>query len=261
MKKPDMKWKSLTLPITVIFFLFLSCSDNSITDSGNNGDPAFSYNHQDGPGESAVDFLTDQDFGNLVIEIDYMEGYKPTEEALNGLKSFLGERLHKSNIKIMSPSSIPADGQSSYTASDVRNLEEDYRSEYSEENTLAAYVIILDGEYSQSNVLGIAYYNTSTALFGESIESASSGVESNPRSIIEATILQHEFGHLLGLVDNGVEMQEDHKDRDHGEHCTNEDCLMYYSVRTTDFFSVLLGGEVPDLDAQCRADLAGAGGK
>lgn len=254
-----MKWNSFFLSITAIFFLFLSCSDNPATNSDNDSDPTFSYNHEDGPGESAVDFLTDQDFENLVVEIDYMDGYVPTDETINNLKSFFEERLNKSNVTILSPSSISAGGQSSYTSSDVRDLEGTHRSEYSEENTLSAYVIILDGEYSESNVLGIAYYNTSAALFGESIKNASEKVGSAPKSLIESTVLQHEFGHLFGLVDNGVQMQEAH--RENGHHCTNDNCLMYYSVKTTDFFMSLLGGEVPDLDARCGADLAAAGGK
>lgn len=267
MKTLSMKRKSLFLSIFSILFLFLSCSDDSMTgsesdsDSDNDENPAFSYNHQDQPGSSAVDFLSSDDFENLIVEIDYMEGYEPTDETLSNLKSFLESRLNKSNITIMSPSSIDAGGQSSYTANEVRDLEEEHRSEFSEENTLAAYVIILDGEYSQSNVLGIAYYNTSAALFGESIQSASEGIGSNPKSLIESTVLQHEYGHLLGLVNNGVEMQEDHQDEENGHHCNNENCLMYYAVETTDFFASLLGGEVPDLDESCRADLSAAGGK
>lgn len=257
------------MSLTAMLFIFLSCSDNSITnsdnesdsDSDNDGDPTFSYNHEDQPGSSAVDFLASDDFESLVIEIDYMEGYKPTDETVNNLKSFLESRLNKSNITILSPSSIEADGQSSYSANDVRELEEEHRSEFSEENRLAAYVIILDGEYSQSNVLGIAYYNTSAALFGKSIQNASEGIGSNPKSLIESTVLQHEYGHLLGLVNNGVEMQQDHQDEENGAHCDDENCLMYYAVETSDFFASLIGGEVPELDDRCLADLAAAGGK
>ena len=258
---------NLHLLLFAILFLFQSYSDNSVTNSENDSDsdneenPNFNYNHEDQPGNSALDFLADEDFENLVIEFDYMEGYEPTEETLNNLKSFLESRLNKSNITIMSPSSIEAGGQSSYTANEVRDLEEVHRSEFSEENTLAVYVIILDGEYSQSNVLGIAYYNTSAALFGKSIQNASDGIGSNPKSLIESTVLQHEFGHLLGLVNNGVEMQENHQDDGNGNHCDNEHCLMYYAVETSDFFTSLLGGEVPELDANCHADLAAAGGK
>lgn len=261
-----MKHTKPILLLAVFFFLFLSCDENSVTDSNpghgdDNENPAFSYDHKNAPGNSAIDFLRDNEFENLVIEIDYMEGFKPTDDAINSLQTFLENRLNKKSVTILTPSSISAGGQSSYTASEVRNLEETHRSGFSEENTLAAYILILDGEYEQSNVLGIAHYNTSTALFGESIHNASTGVSSNPREIIEATVLRHEFGHLLGLVDNGIEMQEEHKDSQHADHCNNENCLMYYSVRTTDFFSVLLGGEVPELDNQCLTDLEAAGGK
>lgn len=257
-----MRLKSLIF-LTSLFFLSLSCDENSVTDpdNDNNENPTFSYDHTNAPGASATDFLKDDDFEKLVIEVDYMEGYKPTEEALNNLQLFFEDRLNKKSITILTPTSITAVGQSFYSDSDVRDLEESNRSEFSEENTLAAYIIILDGAYEQNNVLGIAFYNTSTALFGESIENASSGVGSNPQRVIEATVLQHEFGHLFGLVNNGVEMQQDHQDDQNDHHCTNNNCLMYYSVRTTDFFSVLLGGNIPELDSNCRADLQAAGGK
>lgn len=247
-----------------LLILFFSCDNSSVTDSesdsDNNGDQAFSFNHERNPGDSATDFLTDDDFDTLIIEIDYMEGYRPTDAALGSLEDFLNERLHKKTVTVLSPSEIPAEGQSSYSATEVRNLEEGYRSEYSEENRLVAYLIILDGEYDKSNVLGIAHYNTSMALFGETIQQAS-GVGQNSRKVVEATVMRHEFGHILGLVDNGVDMQQEHKDEQNGNHCNNENCLMYYSVRTTDFFAVLLGGNIPALDDECLADLNGAGGK
>ncbi len=258
-----MKYKSLILLLPVLLFLFQSCKDNSVSDSDpdNNGDPSFSFNHERNPGASAEDFLQDAEFENLIVEVDYMEGYEPTDDALNSLESFLEERLNKNSVTIMSPTSIPAGGQDSYTASEVRDLEGDHRDEFSEENTIAAYLIILDGEYDQNNVLGIAYYNTSMAFFGETIRNVSGDIGQNPRDIVEATVMRHEFGHILGLVNNGVEMQQNHQDDEHGAHCDNDNCLMYYSVRTTDFFAALLGGDVPPLDEQCRTDLQAAGGK
>lgn len=251
-------------PLPVVFFSLLiiisvSCGDSSsVTDT----DEEFDFNHKRGPGASSADFLNDDPFDELIVEVDYMKGHEPDSEALDNLQSFLEERLNKTTVTILQPTEIEASGKESYTSGEVRDLEDEHRTEYSEEGTLAAYFIFLDGEYSTENVLGIAYYNTSMALFGETIRRISGGIGQPSRRMIETTVLRHEIGHLLGLVDNGTEMQEDHKDEGHGSHCNNDSCLMYYAVETTNFFVNLTeGGEVPELDELCITDLQAAGGK
>lgn len=242
-------------------FLLNSCGDGSVTDHDNDNDPDFSFDHERDPGSSAVDFLTNDDFGNLVIEIQYMTGFRPEAGSLNNLKSFLEERLNKSSITILEPSEIPAAAQSSYTAGDVMDLEKEHRTTFSEENQLAAYFIILDSEYSQGNVLGIAYYNTSMALFGKTINSVSGGLGQPSKAVVETIVMKHEAGHLIGLVNNGVEMQEHHQDEANEKHCDVDSCLMYYAVNTTDFIANIFGGNIPELDELCIADLQAAGGR
>lgn len=239
-----------------IFTLF-SCDTDPVTDP----DQSFSFNHERNPGVSATDFLTDENFDELIIEVQFMEGYEPTNEAINNLESFLEERLNKSSITILEPTEIPAEGQQRYSANEVRDLEREHRTQFSEEGSLAAYFLFLDGEYDQANVLGIAYFNTSMAFFGETIQNTSDGIFQLSRSTVETVVLQHEIGHVIGLVNNGAEMQTNHQDEENGSHCDDENCLMYFSVRTTDFFANVFDGQVPELDDQCIADLQAAGGK
>jgi len=225
-------------------------------------DPPFSFNSELNPGDSAVDFLSSDDFDQLVVEIQYMEGYRPTDEAISRLKSFLEERLNKNSITMMDPAVIPAGGQNAYSASQIRDLEEEHRTVYPEEGILSAYFIFVDGEWDVSdNVLGIVYYNTSMALFGEKIDEASGGLFQHGRDKIEATVMLHEFGHIIGLVNNGVDMQNNHQDEEHRKHCDESTCLMYYSVRTTDFFANVFEGTIPELDEACVDDLRAAGGR
>ena len=80
--------------------------------------------------------------------------------------------------------------------------------------------------------------------------------------VLETTVVNHEFGHLLGLVNAGSPLQSDHQDTEHGKHCTEQDCLMYYTAETGEgIINMLSGGSVPSLDAQCIADLQANGGK
>ena len=186
-----------------------------------------------------------------------MEGYEPESEALDdALSDFLHERLHKDEITI-SFEAISAGNQDVYTSSDVRDLEEDHRNRYNEEDRdeLNAYLLFLDGEYENSSVLGIAYWNTSMAIFQETVEDISGGIGEPSQDVVERTITKHEIGHLLGLVDNGTPMQTDHKDEGRGAHCDDDECLMYYAM-TRDFLGdFLLGGSVPEFDEFCIEDL------
>jgi len=261
-----MKFRYVVTSLTILCFLIYSCGDNTTVTGGDddpaNGDPAFEFNHELNPGQSALDLLRDDDFDELVLEVDYMEGFRPTDRSLDSLKTFLERRLNKTAITILEPTEIPAGGQDSYTAAEIRNLEREHRDSFSSEGLIATYFIVTDGEFEEENVLGIAHFNTSMALFGKTINDASSDIGPPARHTIETIVMRHEFGHIMGLVNNGVDMQQDHQDTEHGNHCTVEDCLMYFSVRTTNFFvSDLFGGEIPQLEHFCRDDLADAGGK
>lgn len=254
----------LPLSLILLAFTVYGCLDSS----GPNGDPSPQpYPHQLNPGVSANHFLSDSTFTELVVEVDYMEGYAPNTEALDSLEAFLEQRLNKTSVTILDPTVIPAENQNSYSANQIRELEEQHRDEFTEtttSNRLAAYMLIVDGQYNEENVLGIAYYNTSSAFFGAAYEESSGAIGQVSRYLIEATSFRHEFGHLLGLVNiegSGTNMQQDHQDEEHGNHCDNEECLMYYAVETTDLFGQFVGEEIPPLDANCIADLQGNGGK
>lgn len=251
---------SLFILCFTLAVLVYSCSDSS-TDTGD-PPPQQEFNSQVAPGNSAHAFLSDDQYTSLQVEIDYMPGYEPTEEGLNSLETFLSERLNKQNISISTPNEIDAESQESYSADDIRAMEEDYRDNYTEagDNTLHVYFLVVDGEFSDnSNVLGIAYWNTSVAFFGETIESVSGSPPTAPsREKVESTVFRHEFGHNMGLVDIGSPMQSDHKEGD--SHCSTDGCLMEPAIETANFFENF-SGDVPELDQYCLEDLQANGGK
>lgn len=265
--------KPLFIPGLILsIFLLLTYCDDQITDPGDdepsdpgagngetNGEISF---HRDGPGDSARDFLTDNDFSDLYIEVQYMEGYEPDADLEEKLEDFLSEYIHKDQITI-DVTSISSQGRESYTSEEVRDLEEEYRTAYNDEDddVLNAYLLLLDGEFENRDVLGIAYWNTSIALFQKRIEDISGGLRGPSQDVVERTVAKHELGHILGLVDNGTPMQNDHKDEGRGAHCDDDECLMYYAM-TRDFLSdFLIGGSVPDFDEFCQEDLEANGGR
>lgn len=256
----------LILLFSLLFMGLIVQSCDSPTSSDNDEDP-LDYSQTQNPGIAANDFLDDSNFGELVIEVDYMEGYAPNEEALDSLRAFMQQRLNKTSVTILEPTEITAGGQESYSAEEIRTLEEQHRDEFTEtteSNQLTAYMIIVDGYYEQGNVLGIAYYNTSNAFFGSAYDDASGEIGQSSRYLIEATSFRHEFGHLFGLVDipgSGTDMQNDHQDEENGHHCTNEECLMHYAMETTDLFGQYIGEEIPPLNNNCILDLQNNGGQ
>jgi hypothetical protein len=202
--------------------------------------------------------------GRAVYLVDYgnVEGFRPHDEGLRLLEDFLIQRLNKpGGIEIRVGEPLPIEPQGVYSAEDVRSLEAEHRTMYTDGTTLVAYFLFLDGEYDvNANVLGIAYYNTSMAVFAEKIDDNTGGVFQASRADVEGTVAKHEFGHILGLVNNGSEMQRNHQDEENGPHCENENCLMYYAVRTVDFISQLFE-ELPELDDDCVDDLQANGGR
>lgn len=253
---------SLFLLCFSLAVLVTNCSDSS-TDP--NDPPPQEFDSQAAPGDSAHAYLAGDQYTNLQVEIDYMPGYEPTQEGLNSLETFLQERLNKQNISFTTPNEIDAESQSSYSSNDIRAMEEEYRDNYTEagDNTLHVYFVVVDGEYSSnSNVLGIAYWNTSVAFFGETIASASGTPPAAPsREKVESTVFRHELGHNMGLVGIGTPHISSHTDHQNGDsHCSTDGCLMEPAIETANFFENF-SGEVPSLDQLCIEDLQANGGK
>ncbi|MBA3829999.1 MAG: hypothetical protein H0X33_13745 [Taibaiella sp.] len=211
-------------------------------------------------GASAKDLLTAAKYTNVTIQVQYMGSYQPDATAINNTVAFLNSVCNKSGITFMA-TQIPSAGMDTLTLSNVELIEKQNRTAYTSGSTLALYILVTDGVYSQPNVLGVAYRNTSLCLFGKTIFSHSGGFGQISRLTAESTVLEHEMGHILGLVDLGTPMVIGHKDATNGNHCNNSSCLMYYATETMDMFGMLGMSSAPPLDANCVNDLQANGGK
>jgi len=207
------------------------------------------------------DFLSSDKYEKLEIEIVYVEGYKPESNTVDHLQNFLKDRLNKSGGITVIYKSISSPGKAYYTIDDIQRVEKKQRENYTKGKTLSAFVFFADAPYSAANTLGVAYGSTSLAIFERTVNDNSGGIGQPSKYVLEATASEHEFGHLLGLVDNGTKMVNAHLDNAHPKHCSDQNCLMYYAVETTDILSNLSGGNIPELDANCINDLRANGGK
>ncbi|MEX0929308.1 MAG: hypothetical protein WD266_10890 [Balneolales bacterium] len=252
------------LYILPVVLLLATCSDRVTSppaDESDTGDPAGGSGNREVVGYSAGDLLSDARYEKLIVQVQYMAGAEPTQAALEGLLEFLEQHVYKASIEIRKDQ-IEARGKETYSLAEIRALEDENRIEYNRHDTIAAYYLYLDGGYQgdddNSFVLGIAFRNTSMALFQQNIESVSGGLGRPSQTTVETTVLNHEFGHILGLV--GIGYETGHKDEEHGNHCDNEQCLLYYTA-TTDAIASLIGSSVPDLGENCLRDLRAKGGK
>jgi len=252
-------FKKITL-LTLTGFLMLGFAGCKKSDSVN-GLPAINSENNKNVGASANDLLSASRYSSVKIEIQYMPGFQPDASAINNLTAFLNALINKPGGVTVVQTQIPASGKTVLTLNDIATIEKNNRTAYTSGSGLGVYFLFTDGNYSDANVLGIAYRNTSMVLLGKTIHDNSGGIGQTSRIKLESTVLEHEFGHILGLVNIGSPMQTAHLDGAHGNHCNNTNCLMYYASETTDILGILLTGNIPTLDANCKADLTANGGK
>ncbi|MCB0395390.1 MAG: membrane metalloprotease [Flavobacteriales bacterium] len=214
---------------------------------------------------SAQSFLSGDDFTKLNVEVQYVTGFAPTAATIANLKSFLEKYLNKPGGIAIVQTEVSSSGKSVYTIDDVKAIETAHRSQKTDGSTLTAYFLFADGDYAgnagSSKVLGIAYGNSSMVIFEKTIRDFSGGLTQPSVTTLESAVVHHEFGHILGLVNNGTPMQTAHQDAANGKHCDDKNCLMYYATETSDVVANLVGGTIPELDSRCAADLKANGGK
>lgn len=221
-------------------------------------------------GASAGDLLGDHNFTSLVIEVAYVQGSEPTASALEELRSFLKEYIHKPGGISIVTTAIEVAGTGPYSISEVAEIERRHRTYYNEGDQLAVFIFFANGrsEAEEANkvILGTAYRNTSMVLFEETIRKMAEGAPYVSENAITSTTLKHEFGHLFGLVDNGSPAQSEHMDASSRSHCNVDGCLMAATVEfgkgAIEYIkSSQTSSKNHGFDDKCHSDLIANGGK
>ena len=251
--------------LMMIFALTLSCSQqdspNDLTVGGN-----LVSNNKKATGSSAFDLLADDTFKSMVVEVVYVQGYEPSTAAINNFVSVLNERVNKSQGISIVKRAIASPGKATFTNEEIVAIEDANRTKYNSSNQIAVWALFIDGESASNSsaglVLGTAYRNTSFVIYEKTIQGLSDSPFKPNRSLLETTVITHEFGHILGLTNLGTKLQSNHEDSAHAKHCNVESCLMYWSAESgSGIANMVSGGSAPKLDAQCIADLRANGGK
>jgi len=241
----------LCLPLTILLFAVGCDKDENTTVANKSVRPN--------------DFLSATAYKSLSVEIVFVDGYQPAAATVQNLSDFLVTRLNKPNGINIVQRAVTSAGTSAISVDLLKDLERTHRTENTAGTEVTAYFYFADAEYSgnsgSSKTLGVAYDYSSMAIFEKSVREFSGGVGKPSVTTLETAVVLHEFSHILGLVNNGTPLVEQHQDAAHQAHCNDQDCLMYYLAETSGIAANLFGGTVPLLDARCLADLKANGGK
>ncbi|WP_190809578.1 hypothetical protein [Flagellimonas sp. S3867] len=224
-------------------------------------------------GASANDILANNNFNKLLIEVAYVNGFRPTDATMDSFETFLRDRTFKTDIEFTF-NSLESPGEETLTLQEIADLESDNRTAYNSGNTLAIYIYFAnapseDDDENQGLVtLGAVYRNTSMIIYESTVRGLASSSSSISLTDVESATLHHEFGHLFGLVNLGTTPVNDHEDPDAENHCNVTGCLMRAELQFGGPTMKMLESRVskgaaaiPTLDAECILDLQNNGGR
>jgi len=240
-----------------LVLVYAGCSKN---DSNGSSSLGSNTSNKLNTGASARDFLSGNIFSTVNIQVEYCPGMQLQQSSLNNLVAFLQAHLNKAGGITITQVPVPSIAKATVGVGDIASFEDAHRTLFSSGSSIGVCILVVDAAYATSGVAGVAYRNTSIAVMGKSVQAASGGLGQPSRVRMESTVLDHEFGHLLGLVNNGIGMVTPHADDAHKPHCSNKNCLMYYEIESGGFIDQF-DSSIPQLDANCENDLKSAGGK
>lgn len=206
-----------------------ACSKNS--DNDPETPPVDKTANLQGTGDSANDILSNDKFDKLLIEIDYVEGFRPSEEAMANFVTYLKDRTFKQDIELLYEE-VPSPDEESLSLDKIAELEGKHRNNYNSGSTLAIHIYFADSPSEDDDedeglvTLGAVYRNTSMIIHEVTVRKLAAQSPFISNADVETATINHEFGHLFGLVDLGTAQVNEHEDTEAENHCNVDGCLM-----------------------------------
>lgn len=182
-------------------------------------------------GDSANDILSNSKFTKMKVEIAYVTGFKPTNAAMSEFMTFLNTYTFKENIELIF-TELDSSGEETLTIQEIADLEEENRTVYNNGDTLGVYIYFTDASSDDDNededlvTLGAVYRNTTMVIHEVTIRRLAARSSIISTADVEIATINHEFGHLFGLVNLGTPPVNNHEDIEAANHCNVSGCLM-----------------------------------
>jgi hypothetical protein len=209
--------------------------------------------------------LTDLISDEVVFEVDWVEGVRPHEAALEGLEKTLRRYLpEEKRIVIDRDDEIPLAEWNATAGAPAQKGE-----------LLARWLDRDPGEWEERELVYVVYVPDPSEYVGLATQVYIEGddglrvvrtlfihlEEISDESFlwittrkVEQAILVHEAGHVLGLVSN-----PDHVEKDNPRHCTEPQCVMAHFRTKSQIYNALpamFAGKIPDdYGGKCRDDI------
>lgn len=211
--------KKISFPILILFCLglLLSCSKDTDDDLPQNPTAVDTTANLKKTGDSAKDLLANADYDKLHVEIAYVKGFRPTQAAMDGFVAYLKSRTFKEEINLVY-SELPSPDKEKLTLDEIAELEKKHRTVYNQGKTLGVYIYFADAPAEEDDedkdlvTLGAVYRNTSMIIHESTVRKLAGQSIFISDADVESSTLNHEFGHLLGLVNLGISPVNDHED-------------------------------------------------
>jgi hypothetical protein len=229
----------MVITVTLVWLVVGSCSSDAM-ESGTSALVAT----PGGTTYSPSDFVGSK-YASIFIEIDAI-GKQAAAGSLDGFISEINELIsggfiHKTDgirLEIDQQFEDTRGADRPYSFEEIKGLVSQYRTIDADSTAAGLYLLYVDGTYETDTeelyTLGFAYGGSVIVIFRDNVRRATDRkLAGAPIAAIRATetsLLIHEFGHILGLVNNGTPMVNNHQDKEHGAHDTDEDCVMFWQA-------------------------------
>jgi hypothetical protein len=215
---------------------------------------------------------------SVEVEVDYARGAEPATGVVPGVGADAWTLFATNARRIFANASpktlkLPAalgemepldiHGET-FSESQILAIADAHRNERSGGARATFYAVWLpgyfdDGHGPRKDVLGVSVGATGViAMFKGAIRSTAGGAGFQS-ALLEQLTLLHEFGHAVGLVDNGIVATSPNHDPSHGAHCSNPACAMYYANEgvgaALDFARQITVGNEILLGPECLGDI------
>lgn len=206
-------------------------------------------------GPSAAALVWEHPFPDLVVEIDHVrqledrqpQSLAPSQEAIGNMTDVLEAQTDKRSITVRDPTPITVDDGSEdkvWTSQEIAELRTQVFDAgdpevLGEDGTAYLHILYLNGHREDAGVVGFST-GTWLVLFPDQYDPSAGADLGLPVTLpnpapqkVERSVLVHEVGHSLGLVNNGAPMTEErlHPDDECECHSEAEDSVMYPFTR------------------------------